>query len=58
MKNTKIKIEKNKEKKDKKHFDIGKSAVRIIALLLTIMMVVAACGTVLYYIVLSAKGLI
>ena len=48
MKNTKIKAEKNKEKK---HIDIGKSFARIIALLL-------ACGTVLYYIVLSAKGLI
>lgn len=55
MKNTNIKVEKNKEKK---HIDIGKSFARIIALLLAAMMVVAACGTVLYYIVLSAKGLI
>ena len=55
MKNTKIKAEKNKEKK---HIDIGKSFARIIALLLAAMMVVAACGTVSYYIVLSAKGLI
>lgn len=55
MKKTKIKTEK---KETKKHIDLGKSAVRIIALLLAIMMVVAACGTVLYYIVLSINGVI
>ena len=54
----KVKAEKNNQVKEKKHFDIGKNAVRIIALLLVIMMAVAACGTVLYYIVLKAKGVI
>ena len=55
MKKTKMKAEKVE---NKKHFDLGKNIVRIIALLLAIMMVFAASGTVIYFIVLSANGLI
>ena len=46
------------EVKSKRHFDPARGAVRIIALLLVIMMVVAACGTALFYLVFSIKGLI
>ena len=47
-----------KEVKQKKHFDPAKGAIRIIALLLVIMMLVAACGTALFYLVFSLKGMI
>ena len=51
-----MKTEKNNVTKRKKHFDFGKNAVRIIALLLAIMMIVAAGATVLFYIVFNARG--
>ena len=48
----------NNEVKAKRHFDPARGAVRIIALLLVIMMVVAARGTAIFYLVFSLKGLI
>ena len=50
--------ENKKEIKQKKHFDPAKGAIRIIALLLVIMMIAAACGTALFYLVFSLKGMI
>ena len=55
MKNKKVN---KKEVKEKKHFDPAKGAVRIIALLLVITMLIAACGTALFYLVFSIKGII
>ena len=60
MKQKQIKENENVKNKvkTKKHFDPARGAVRIIALLLVIMMLVAACGTALFYLVFSIKGMI
>lgn len=58
-KNEKIKNEnKQNVEKPKRHFDPARGAVRIIALLLSIMMVVAVGATALFYLIYSIKGLI
>ena len=46
-----IKKEKSKKIKAKKHFDPARGAVKIIALLLVIMMLLAACGSFLFYLI-------
>ena len=50
--------DKQNEVKTKKHFDPTRGTVRIIALLLAIMMIVAVGATALFYLVYSIKGLI
>ena len=40
-----------KNKKPKKHFDLSKQLGRVVALLIVIMMLVATCGTVIYYLI-------
>ena len=58
-KNEEIKNEnKQNVEKQKRHFDPARGAVRIIALLLSIMMVVAVGATALFYLIYSIKGLI
>ena len=37
--------------KTKKHFDLSKQLGRVVALLIVIMMLVATCGTVIYYLI-------
>ena len=47
----------NKEQnmKKKRHFDPARGAVRIIALLLVVIMLLATCGTLVYYLLINCE---
>lgn len=47
--NTMKKDNKEQNMKKKRHFDPARGAVRIIALLLVVIMLLATCGTLVYY---------
>lgn len=44
-------MEENKNKKTKKHRDLGRFAIRVIALVVAIIMVLAMATTLIYYLV-------